>query len=198
MAIKSMANNVVKTKKIGDLIKRLKTNKVSYLFKHVQLTTFFGFHILQKIDWGTKEQVEKLAFTAFFHDIVLTNDKQASIHSNEDLRQAKFNPKEKELVNKHAQIAAGFINQMPSAPMGVDQIVRQHHGTLNGIDFSDHYSTNISPLATVFMLSEETAKILLSAPDTDTPLEFLINKLKDKFTTARFKKYIEILEQVQY
>lgn len=197
-AISSIAQNIIKTNRVNGLINKLLSNKSSYLFKHIQLTTFFGFHLIRNVDWGTKEQLDTFAFTAFYHDICLQNDKQAMIHSNEELQAANFDPKEKELVNKHAQKAATFIYQMPSFPMGVDQIIRQHHGTLNGIGFSEHYSTNISPLATVFMLSEETAKILLSAPESDDPFDFLLKRLKEKFNTARFKKYLKILESVKY
>jgi response regulator RpfG family c-di-GMP phosphodiesterase len=198
MAIRSMAKSTIKTKKIGDMMKKLISNKASYLFKHIQLATFFGFNILQNIDWGNKEQMEKLAFTAFFHDICIETDKQAMIHTNGELKAASFSAEENELVNKHAQCAAGLVNQMSNAPMGVDQIIRQHHGTLNGIGYSDNYSANISPLALVFMLSEETGKILLTVPEGSDPKDFLIKTLREKFKTQRFKKYIDIIEKLSY
>src|SRR5690606_13376992 len=108
-------------------------NKSGYLFKHTQILTYVCLHIIKNIDWGSPEQEEKICFISLFHDIVLENDEMAQIHSTQELRSAKLNTQERMLVERHAQMSAELVAKFPHSPMGADQIIRQHHGMLNGI-----------------------------------------------------------------
>src|SRR5690606_22474710 len=72
--IKNLTNTVQRYPRLASLMRRMLTNKSSYLYKHTQLITYVGQHILQHIDWGTSEQKEKFAFIALFHDITLKTD----------------------------------------------------------------------------------------------------------------------------
>src|SRR5690606_6673317 len=108
-----------------------------------------------------QDQEDKLSFIAYFHDIALNTDEEAMIHSNQELKNSPLNRPSKLLVEKHAQVAAELVAKYPHAPMGADQLIRQHHGTLNGIGFSEHFGSNISPMAIVFIVAEEFTRIVL-------------------------------------
>lgn len=193
--LKSVMNNVKKFPRLKKLMAKLLANKASYLFKHIQILTFIGTEIMGHIDWGNDEQKEKIAFIAFFHDIVLENDEQALIRSNQELKRANMDQSQKDLVNKHAQMAAELISKYPHAPMGVDTIIRQHHGINHGLGFSDTYGGNLSPMAVVFIIAEEfTGEILKSDNKLDIPA--IITNLREKYTTQRFKKIIDAFEKV--
>ncbi len=194
----SMRKNVKSYPKMAKLLERLLANKTSYLFKHTQILTYVCLHIIKNIDWGNAEQEEKISFIAFFHDIVLENDKQAQIKSTLELKKAEFETAERQLVEKHAQMAAEFVSKFPHAPMGSDQIIRQHHGTLNGVGFSEHYGNNVSPVAVVFIVAEEFTRIILKYETGPFDRTEMLRQLKEEFPTSRFQKVIDILQSITF
>ncbi len=201
LANKSMATmrkTVKSNPKLSKLMERLLANKASYLFTHTQVLTYIGLHIIKHIDWGNDEQADKICFVAFFHDIVLEKDEEGMIKSNVELNKGHLSLAQKALVEKHAQIAAEFVSKFPHAPMGADQIIRQHHGTLNGFGFSEHHGNNVSPISVVFIIAEEFTRILLKYQDRSLNLAEMIKELRDEFPNSRFKKVIDLLQSVTF
>ena len=196
--MESIRGNIKKAPMLAKLIDRLLSNKTGYLFKHTQVLTFVALHIIRNIDWGTPEQEEKIAFICFFHDIALETDVQGMIKNNAELKKANFPTREKTLVEKHAQIAAEMVSKFPHAPMGSDQIIRQHHGQLNGVGFSEHYGANISPMAIVFIIAEEFTRIILKREFGPFDRAEMIAELRQEFSTARFQKTIDLLESITF
>lgn len=194
--LETLRANVKGHPKLSKLLDRLLKNKTSYVFKHTQILTYICLHIIQNIDWGNDEQEEKIAFIAFFHDIVLENDAQAMIKSTLELKKSPLTPPQKILVDKHAQMAAELVQKFPHAPMGSDQIIRQHHGTLNGIGFSEHYGNNVSPVAIVFIVAEEFTRIIMKQEGANLNKTELLRELKEEFPTSRFQKVIEQLQNI--
>ncbi len=184
--------------KLAKLLERLLSNKTSYIYRHTQILAYVGSHIVRNIDWGSPDQEEKIMFIAFFHDLALADDTQARVASALDLRKANFSPEVKILVEKHAQLAAEYVTKFPHAPMGADQIIRQHHGTLNGIGFSEHWGNNVSPMSVVFIVAEEFTRIILKNEERPLQRHDLLRELKETFPTSRFQKVIELLESVTF
>jgi response regulator RpfG family c-di-GMP phosphodiesterase len=193
-----MRKNVKSSPKMAKLIERLLYNRTSYVFKHTQILTYVCLHIIKNIDWGNAEQEDKISFIAFFHDIALETDKQAQIKSTLELKKAEFETAEKTLVERHAQIAAELAGKFPHAPMGADQIIRQHHGTLNGLGFSEHYGNNVSPVAVVFIVAEEYTRIILKNEAGPFDRAEMLRELKEEFPTSRFQKVIDILQSITF
>jgi len=198
LANKSIKNMVAASKKFPKLKKlmaRLIKNKAGYLFKHSQVMMYVCSHLMDHMEWGSEEQKKTINFVAFFHDIVLETDEQAMIHSEEQLAASRLNSKEKELVNKHAQMSAEVVVKFPSAPMGADVIVRQHHGVPHGVGFSKTYGGNLSPMTIVFILAEDFVDHLINS-GADLDIDTKIAEMRERFTTQRFKKIIDILETI--
>ncbi len=180
---------------VNSLMKKLMSNKASYLFKHSQVLVYLCMHIMDHIEWGNEEQKKTLSFVAFFHDVMLETDDQARIHSQQELDESRLTPVEKKLVLEHAQKAAEIVQKYPKAPMGADTIIRQHHGIPHGIGFSEYYSGKISPMTIVFILAEELADdILRTSPEFN--IKAKIRKMRDKYPTQRFKKILDILDEI--
>lgn len=196
--MESVRKNVKAHPKLSKLLERLLSNKTSYLFKHTQILTYVGLHIIKNIDWGNAEQEDKVSFIAFFHDIVLENDEQAKIKSNLELKKSNLDNAQKQLIEKHAQMAAEFVAQFPHGPMGADQIIRQHHGTLNGIGFSEHYGNNVSPISVVFIVAEEFTRIILKRETGPFDRTEMLRELKEEFPTSRFQKVIDLLQSITF
>ena len=182
--------------KLSGLLDRLLNNKASYLYKHTQVLTYVSLHIIHNTDWGNADQEEKICFISFFHDIVLVNDEQCKISSMSELKRSTLTEEQKTLVEKHAQLSAEIVSKFPHAPMGSDQIIRQHHGQLNGLGFSDHYGANMSPMAMVFIVAEEFTRIIMKQEDGKMNRDQMIKELKEEFTTNRFFKIVEKLESI--
>lgn len=196
--MESVRNNVKKNPKLARLLDKLLSNKTSYLYKHTQILTYVALHIVRNIDWGTPEQEDKISFIAFFHDIALESDLQCQIKSTAELKRSSLTSEERTLVEKHAQIAAELVSKFPHAPMGTDQIIRQHHGQLNGVGFSDHYGANVSPMSVVFIVAEEFTRIIMNRESGPFDREEMLRELKEEFPTSRFAKIIEKLQTVQF
>lgn len=194
----TMATNTKRYPKLGQLLQRMLSNQAGYLFQHTQIVTYVALHIVRNIDWGNPEQEDKITFICFFHDIALENDLQAKIKNKEELRKANFDAREKALVEKHAQLAAELVHKYPHAPMGADQIIRQHHGMLNGLGFSDHFGANLSPMAIVFVVAEEFTRIILSRESGPFNGRDMVKELRQTFTTSRFQKIIDLLESLTF
>lgn len=184
--------------KITDLVQELLKNQNSYLYQHTQLITYVAIHIIKNIDWGSQEQQEKIAFISLFHDIVLTSDEQAKIHSAYDFKKSNLTEEEKKLVDRHAMMAADIVAKYPRAPIGADQIIRQHHGQTNGIGFSETFGANISPLASVFIIAEAFTKIILSNKNSKINRDDALTDLKINYPSAKFSKIIDILYSITF
>lgn len=182
--------------KLSVLLSRLLNNQSSFMYLHTQMMTYVACHILQNIDWGNKEQEDKVCFISYFHDIALENDVQAKIHSNDELKLSRLSSREKTLVEKHAQISAEIISKYPHAPMGADQIIKQHHGSLNGLGFLDNFSAQLSPMAMVIIVAEEFTHQLLAQDDTMLDKAKIIVHIKNKFKSTRFKKIIDLVDSI--
>jgi response regulator RpfG family c-di-GMP phosphodiesterase len=197
-AMDVMKKNAKQNPKLSQLLDRLLANKTSYLFTHTQLLSYIGLHIVKNIDWGNNEQEEKICFIAFFHDIALEKDEHGKIKSSLELKKADFSEIDKSLVDKHAQISAELVSKFPHAPMGADQIIRQHHGTLNGVGFSEHFGNNVSPMSIVFIVAEEFTRIVLKYSESEMNRTQMIRELKDAFPKARFQKVIDLLNTITF
>ncbi len=191
---------------IRKLLNNLFNNQTSYAFKHCQLNAFISAHIINEIDWGTKEHRDKLTFIAFYHDILLTKKEQIIINTNKQLEQSKLSAEEKELVKMHAYKTAMLIQKIPRAPLGSDNIIKQHHGMISGIGFEEgHFSNNLSPLAIVFIIAEEYAAAILAAEkivnDKADYSEFnhqeTIEQLYSRYVGSNYTRAIKTLEKIK-
>ncbi len=197
-SIETMKRNSRINTNLSKLLDRLFANKTSYLFTHTQILSYIGLHIIKNIDWGNPEQEEKICFIAFFHDIALEKDEHGRIKSTIELKKSNFNKIDKSLIEKHAQIAAELVSKFPHAPMGADQLIRQHHGSLNGVGFSVHFGNNVSPMSIVFIVAEEFTRIVLKHADSEMNRTEMIRELKEVFPTSRFQKVIELLNTITF
>ncbi len=196
--IDGIKRNVKTNPKLSKLVERLLANKASYLYRHTQLLAYVGCHIVRNIDWGSPYQEEKIMFIAFFHDIALVDDALAQVSSALDLKKANLSPEARALVDKHAQLAAELVAKFPHTPMGVDQLIRQHHGTLNGIGFSEHWGNNVSPMSVVFIVAEEFTRIILKREAGSLNRGEMLRELREAFPTTRFQKVIDLLESITF
>lgn len=196
--MKNIVSYAKESNELKSLLKNLVSNKTSYLFKHTQILTYVVLHIVKHVDWGTEEHEEKLAFVAFFHDILLGKDEMALIKSDRELKSSNLTAQEKEVVHWHAHKTADLLKNFPKAPAAVEQVLRQHHGTINGVGFTESYNLNISPLAIAFIIAEEYTDKIIESGEEKLNKTIIMGYLRSKFPTSRFRKIIDVLEKITF
>ncbi len=194
--IETIQSIVSKMPKLSELMQNI-SDASDKNFKQTLLISFICNHIISNIEWGTNEHKVKLTFVAFFHNITLDSN-FVLINTQEKLDQANIPIKEKEYISKHALRSAKIVTLYKKIiPMGVDTIIKQHHGSRNGIGFSAA-PQSISPLALIFLVADEWVTTIMSAEETGTIVskDQLINIVRNKYKTLSFEKIINALEKI--
>ena len=195
VSIKSLVQGNQDKNALPGYLQKVLANTSSYNFNHSQLTAHLASFAIGQMSWGSDEQKEKIIFIAFFHNVLLEDD-HCKIYTNEMLDKAGLDAKAKELINKHALDTAALVQKFPKAPLGADDLVKQHHGSRNGIGFPEQASASLSPLAIVFFIAEMLANKLLSKPFNKDAAFLDINQRIPKGLKA--KSIVECLEKLDF
>lgn len=184
--------------RLRDILRILMHDKSSLRYMLAQIITFLACHAINEMEWGTKEQRQKIGYMAFFHDVLLRSDDLAMIFSDEELKNADINEEDKKLVYNHAVWTLEYLNDYPEVEYGANILIKQHHGSTNGVGFPRTFSSSISPLAIVFIASEHYARELVRFQKGD--VEFchydIVQKLDESLMAkSKYRKIIESFEK---
>ncbi len=195
--ISTMLSITQRIPKLNQILK-MTTSNVNLIFKHSLLTCFVGSHIIDKMEWGNSEQKVKIAFVSFFSNLLLSEDEYVFIHSDEDLEQQGLSDKERENVWNHSLNSAKIMSKYyTSLPMGVETIVKQHHGNRYGMGFAHNPST-ISPLALVYIISDEWVSLILKSEKRKLNLtrSESLSIIKSKYKGLMYAEIIDALNDL--
>lgn len=189
-SIKFMNATIQKSVGLADLLKILESNEASYAYKHTVMAAAVAHQLIGKMEWGSKEQQEKICFISFFHDITLTSDKLCNVNSVSDYDDIKDSLKESEIdaLENHAARACRLVKEYPATPIGAETIILQHHCKVNGIGFTTELAPNISPLAIVFRVVEDFVHDLLAVGSEKFDKKMTINKLVKRYNKGQYGK----------
>jgi hypothetical protein len=196
-SIKTMTETVKSMGKITPLLKRLLSNEGSYAYKKCHLISMFSVDVLKRLDWFPNdkfdESLDTMVFVSFMHDIVLMREDLLRIHTKIDLYRSEINDKERELVKNHANLVATLVKKYPRAPPGADNVIKQHHGTTNGIGFTEGYNSNLSKYAIVLIVLESFVVRVIDFKKGEDSLKKIINHFYEEFTQPSYKKVLNAL-----
>jgi response regulator RpfG family c-di-GMP phosphodiesterase len=203
--VQAMVKVVKEVPKLRNLLAMLLENKSNFVFKHGIIASYVADQIIENISWGSKEQMEKVTFSLFFHDLFLVPifAKFPDVQSEEDLLfHDGVSDEEKETVLNHAKLAGSILQSFPRAPMGADMIITQHHGMTNGRGFGINFKDDISPLAKIIVIAEDVATgILADIADgkkkSSLDIQRIMKRLNDRYTYNSYKKIILTLENLK-
>jgi HD-GYP domain-containing protein (c-di-GMP phosphodiesterase class II) len=201
-AIKEIVQTVPNLKK---LLGMLVENKANYVFKHGVLATYISSEIIKNISWGSQEQIDKVAFSLYFHDLFLVPlfNKYENVMGEEELLLIEgLSQAERDLILNHAQMAGEVVKKFPRAPMGADMIITQHHGKTSGQGFADTYKDDISPLSKIIVISEDIASGIfkdIQAGNKDKALDVMriSERLNSRYSYSSYKKIIKAFETIK-
>jgi len=199
-SIKSMGLVARSTPSIKKLYNDFLNDLNSLRYKKSIITTHLGQFLLKDQSWNNPNVTMQWSYLCFFHDIYLTQDEFTFYRNDKDVLDSDLSPKEKETIINHAQMAAILLSQVKDAPVGIDMLLKQHHGSKMGNSLSDT-SLSISPLCVLFILVEEYAQFLLSNAErikTEAESLLFIDELDTKYTAPNFKKMVALLRTIPF
>ena len=193
--IDSMVTTVTEIPSLKKLLELLFSDTLTQRYRLSLLVSYVGGHIIKHMQWGSREQQQKLVYASFFSNIFLVKDEFLLLRSDAEVDASGLSAKDKNIVKNHALFAAKLASQVHKAPIGVDAIIKQHHGSKSGNSLSE-LSPSISPLAIVLIIAEEWALAIMKNQEMDIEQdsEAVIQLLKAKYTHPTFAKVIPALE----
>ena len=171
----------------GKFLLQLRSQKeLSLNYRLMELTSFTVTQILNEIEKNTPEdKVRRLIFASMFCDYSLKDPNQIHIRTPEQL--AKLSATERKDISEHALRSSELLMNYQNAPIEALGIIKQHHGSLNGIGFPNDISPKILPLAMIFIVGQEISyQILMQS--YRPPIEIL-SELKHKFIDTPLEEY---------
>lgn len=153
--IAGMLKNFEKSPEMSNLLHKVINSKTGILFQRCHLTSAVSFEILKNLKISDQNSYLKMAYASFFHDIVLADNEALSlINSFEELEKQKLNNNLWDLTFNHAYEAALLFRKYPETPEGVEEIIKNHHGSQNGKGFSLSVEP-LSQLSKVFIVAHQ-------------------------------------------
>jgi response regulator RpfG family c-di-GMP phosphodiesterase len=198
-ASSKVMNDVVKDNvQLKSLLACLMNNKSGYVFTHSMIGSYVANFIIKNVTWGGDSQTDKINFVLFFHDIYLGQIflKYPELKFEKSLLDNKLlNEKEKDLVMNHAKLAAEMVVTYKRCPMGVDVLIKQHHGMKKGTGFARKYPEDLSPLSKVIVIAEAFVEEYILLKDNDEKIEMktIIPKLIEEFSSPSYIKIVQTL-----
>ena len=200
MSIKSMMKTISSSTTMSSLLKDIIQNETSYSFKRSYLVSLFFYQVLPNLGWGRGDQLqqnlEKVTFISFFHDAFLRDEKLLKIMTKKQMVESDLTDEEIVLINEHANKASTVVQGVPQCPAGIDVIIRQHHGSTNGMGLPNNYTTSISPMAIAFIVLEDFVTRILEKLENREKLN-LKEILKGMEEDYRLPSYIKIIEHLR-
>jgi hypothetical protein len=198
-SIRSMEKLVTALPSLSKLYSVLLSDNKSMRFKHSLLASYIGQYVLKDQSWNNPNIISQWSYLCFFHDIILDKDELLLYEYDEDIKGSKIlTEREKSIVLNHAQMTSKLISQMKEIPIGIDTLIKQHHGSKMGNSLSE-ISMTISPLCIIFILVENYVQFLLSENERiKNPDEILslVESLFKKYPYPNYKKMIPLLRSI--
>lgn len=193
-SINSMVKSVRNSPEVGQLLKFLFSNKVSYAYQHCHLLALMCHYVLSKQSWYKPEHLETLSFVSFFSDVTLKSTQQMQISSMRDLAESNLTDEEKRQVLAHARDAVELLKDHPDANDYIKTVLIQSHGKADGVGFEENPGEDLHPLSKVFIIADSFVKILLN-PALPSKKQDILPLLSARFSNPSYQKIIKALEQ---
>tara|TARA_R110000868_G_scaffold136049_10_gene348833 strand:+ start:1425 stop:2780 length:1356 start_codon:yes stop_codon:yes gene_type:complete len=197
--IGKMVQIVEKSPEMSGLLHRIINSKSSYLYQHSHMTSVIASQCLKELGIGKKDAYNKLAYAAFFQNISLVeHEDYAKISSYEELEAASLSEADWDMVFNHALEASLLITKNPDAPLGVDEIIKSHHGAPNGKGYTKTNLDSLPGLTRIFVLAADFAKYFLAHRERSSEgkeLTPVIKILYEKYQTDEATRILKVIEK---
>ncbi len=196
--VHSMETIIKEVPTLSKLYELLAENSTSLRYKHSLICCHIGQYLLAREPWSSKQHFDQWTYLCFFHDIFLEDDSWLFFDTDDSVNKSNLTSREKSIILNHARLSAQIVSQCKELPVGIDVLIKQHHGSKMG-DSLSKISMSISQTCVYFILVEEYVSFLLSENERLKSTEEIYNhieKLFKKYPFPNYKKFIPILRTI--
>lgn len=194
MIIENMIKSFEKSPEMSGLLHKVINSKSGLLYQRSYMIAVVACEMMKNLGAESETSKEKLAFAAFFHDILLTEHEALSkINSMEELEKGKLSEKDWDIVFNHANDAAQLIHTHPESPMGAELIIRHHHGAFNGKGFSNDIE-NLPELSRIFIVAHHFVLELMKFKEQGGQPRPITEELHKRYPSKNMSVIIRALE----
>lgn len=193
--VKNMVTSFKKNPVMSSLLHKIVNSESSYLYQHSHMSSVVASECLKNLDLDEPKNHQLLAYAAFLKDVSLVDKPHmAKITTFEELENAELNEEDWDLVFNHAMEASLLVQKNPEAPLGVDEIMRCHHGAFNGKGFSTQCQ-KLTTLSKIFVIACEFVKELLLYKEKGGKPKPIIDELYARYNSPEMTIVIRALEK---
>jgi hypothetical protein len=182
---------------LGDINKIFK-DKESFYFKKSYMSSVIVINLARSLPWISRENINSLSISCFFNDKFLDENDMNYVTSEYELETSQFagNDKQFRIIQNHALLCSQWISDFEDIPSEVSRIIKQHHGSINGIGFPKQIHPQVTQLSLVFMLAEEFSHRILLSKGGKLNVVSILQEIKDKYQTTKLHEYIDTLKNL--
>lgn len=163
--IKNMIKTFEKSPEMSGLLHKVVNSQTGILYQRCHMTSVVASEIIKNLKYTDPLAHEKIAYASFFHDIMLADKEELTkINSFDELEKANLSEEDWDMVFNHAMEASVLIRKHPEAPVGVDEVIKHHHGASNGKGFSNAIE-KLPNLSKIFIIAHNFVFELLRFKD---------------------------------
>ena len=164
--------------------------ELGFRFRLAELSGLIATQIVQNITAAGNDPINKVVFACLFADMTLKDRSHIHIRSSEAL--AKLPAEVQKEINNHAVEASDIVAKSKNVPFESEKLIKQHHGSHNGVGFPKNLSPQISPLALVVFAAQDIAYEILIDPKR--PIDLICDSLTERHTNATLINYFKIFK----
>ena len=193
--IENMINNFKKSPEMSGLLHKVINSKTGTLYQKSHMTSIVGCEMIKNLNLGDSRDFDKIAFASFFHDIMLADRQDlAKINSFKELETAHLNESDWDLVFNHADEASQLVKNYPQMLVGSDEIIRHHHGAINGKGFSNDIE-KLPDLSKIFIIANHFVLELIRFKETGGQPRSVTEELYKRYPNPEATIIIKSLEK---
>lgn len=178
--------------KLSSYITETKTaTNLNFQYRFMELTSYIATQIVALSDSGNKdEKIKTIVFASFFCDISLKTSSQLEYRSEESIKDLW--PEDKKFIQDHAYHASEIVSKYKNAPDLAGEIVKQHHGALDGKSFPTSFPENLLPLSKCLIAAQELAYGILKKPNV--PVTEVVREVAKRFQGTTIHGPLKLFE----
>jgi hypothetical protein len=192
----SCIKTIIDTPMSSPLLHKLKENMISRSVTIRSVISFaiafMGNHVVDSLDWILENPKDDIATAAFFHDLILEDEDQLRVGSQEELEALGLNAEKKQIVNEHPRLIWTVLRGVPSLSDQAKQLVKEHHGSTRGVGFLTDLD-KLKPLSKIFLVSNYWAYMVYGQSEGTLSNDQIGEKLKSTFPG---QDYLEIINSI--
>jgi response regulator RpfG family c-di-GMP phosphodiesterase len=163
---------------------------------HSLLTAIFTGLILEKVEWNSEANLEKLLLASLLHDSTLDPDIASVMESNDMDLISEVSQEDKDKYFSHSKEVSDLIIKNEAIHKEVSTIILEHHERPDGTGFPKALTArHIHPLSSIFIFAHDLVEQLYAHDFDPDKITQIMNYMGEKYNESHFQSaYSAFLE----